>query len=153
MLITKEVFDLNTFGDVKIGIDYTPAPAFTSIAEAMAFYGNDEAAVLKALNEDKLSKEVDRAKSSTPLDQWHTFADDEETTLNGPANVAPVNQKIVGDLVLNIAKQHYGFSRGTVSKEANAAAKAKALEFIKANQALRGYLVAMSAGPSQEATS
>lgn len=141
-IVSKTIFDLKTFGDVNIGIEFTPSPAFTSITEAMAFYGNDESKVLAALNADKFSVEREAIKNS-PLSAWHTFSDDEETTLNGPADVVPVNEKLVNDLVLNIAKQHYGFVKGA-GAEKNRAAKGKALMFISSTPELRGYLTIMS---------
>lgn len=142
-ILTKTVFDLKTFEDVKIGIEFIPSPAFTSLAEALSFYGNDEAKVLRALNEDKAEKER-KATLAKPISEFHTFADDEETTLNGPADVQVANDKMVNDLVLNLAKQHYGFSKDS-TRDQKAAAKVKARDFIKANEGLRLALATMSA--------
>lgn len=146
MIVKKTVFDLKSFAEVTIGIDFIPSPSFTALTEALTFYGNDETKILAALNQDKVAREIETAKS-TPLASWHTFADDEETTLNGPADVTPVNEKLVNDLVLNIAKQHYGFSKD-LDIEKKRAAKALALEFVRNTPELRGYLTYMSAGPS-----
>lgn len=145
MIVKKTVFDLKTFGDVTIGLEFTPTPAFSTIADAMAFFGNDEAKVLAALNEVKVSTEVEAAKN-TPISQWHTFEDDEETKLNGPADIESVNEKLVNDLVLNIAKQHFGFAKN-LSVEAKRKAKTDALTFVQGQPALKAYLTVMSQAP------
>jgi len=146
MIITTKVFDLKTFADVTLGREFSPAPALTSMEEALAFFGNDEAKILAALNAEKLESEVKAAKNSA--EPWHSFvldADGEPTeTLNGVADIVPVNEKLVNDLVLNLAKQHFGFAK-SASIEAKRAAKAKALAHVKTQPALVGYLTAMSA--------
>jgi len=150
MIVKKTVFDLKTFGDVTIGLDFTPTPAFSTIADAMAFFGNDETKVLAALNEVKVSAEVAKAKN-TPIAEWHTFEDDEETILNGPAEIESVNEKLVNDLVLNIAKQHFGFAKN-LSVEAKRKAKEDALKFVQGQPALKAYLTVMSNAPVPAAT-
>jgi hypothetical protein len=144
MILSKTVFDLNTFEDVKIGIDYTPTPAFTSLEEAMSFFGNDETKVLEALNSIKTETEQREVLATTPLTEFHNFANEEETELNGPANVQVADDKTVNDLILSLAKQHYGFSKDA-SREEKQKAKTAAREFIKGNDALRNALVVMSA--------
>jgi hypothetical protein len=147
MIVRKRVFDLKSFDDVSLGLELTPTPAFTSLQEALAFYNNDESAVLKALNEDKLQREVEAAQDR-PISDFRSFEDEEETKLNGPADILPVNEKLVSELVLNVAKNSFGFARGT-GTEKNRAAKAAALEFIRKSDALKNYLVAMSTlGPA-----
>lgn len=144
MILKKLVFDLKTFSDVRVGIEFTPSADFTTLAEALAFYGNDESAILKALNADKLETEKTEQEKTTPIDQWHSFEDEEETILNGPADVQVGNDKMVNDLVLNLAKQHFGFSKDS-TREEKRAAKAKAIAHIQENEVLRAALATMSA--------
>lgn len=148
MIVTKTVFDLNTFGYVQLGKEFEPSPDFTSLAAALSFYGNDEAKVLAALNQDKVSRETKLAEDA-PISEFHTYAVDEEgeptDKLNGLAgdSVTPVSEKLVNDLVLNIAKQHFGFAKG-IGPDKKKEAKEKALTFVQGQPALKSYLQLMS---------
>jgi hypothetical protein len=153
MILRRTVFDLGTFSDVNIGIEFTPSPAFGSLADALKFFGNDESAVLAALNGVKAENEEKETLATTPISEFRSFADEDETELNGPAEVQIADDKTVNDLILSLAKQHFGFenprANGTPTekaarKAANKAAKDKAMEFIKTNDALRQALVVMS---------
>ncbi|MDE2439345.1 MAG: hypothetical protein KGN01_08205 [Patescibacteria group bacterium] len=143
MILSKNVFDLNTFDTVKIGVEFTPPTAFSSMDEALAYYGNDESKILAALNDDRLAA-LKTAALDQPISAFHSFADDEETTLNGPANVQPAHDDTVNNFVLNLAKQQFGFSK-EMTREQKRAAKEKAVSFIKSNDAIKAGLVAMSA--------
>lgn len=142
MILRKLVFDLASFGDVALGREFNPSPAFTTMTEALAYYGNDESKVLAALNSDRVESEKSVALEA-PISEWHPFNEDDETLSTEAASVQPANDKIVNDLVLNIAKQHFGFSKDA-GKDAKRTAKEKAIEFVKGSPELRGALVVMS---------
>lgn len=146
MIVSKQVFDLKTFGEVWIGREFTPSPAFTDMPAALAYFGNDEAKVLAALTALKTQAET-KAAEDAPLSEFHTFeldADGEITDkLNGLADITPVNEKLVNDLILNIAKQHFGFAKN-LGVDAKRKAKADALTFVQGQEPLKAYLTIMS---------
>ena len=146
-IIEKSVFDLKSFDEVHVGIEWEPPAPFTTLNEALAYFGNDEAEVLKSLNRERVNAEEQKARENTPLEQWRSFEEDDKGNetgkLNGPADIQPANDRIVNDLVLNLAKQHFGFSKD-ISREAKQKAKQQAREFIKSNEQLKQALIVMS---------
>jgi hypothetical protein len=143
VILRKTVFDLKTFGDVTLGLHFSAPPAFSNMAEALAYYGNDEAKVLEALTAERTEREKIAALESTPINEWHTFADEAETELNGKADVELADEKLVQGLVLKLAKQSFGFSKNA-TPEVKRAAKEKALQFIRESQEMRTAIVTMS---------
>lgn len=142
MIVTKEVFDLKSFDYVKLGREFEPSPAITTMAEAMAFLGNDESKLINAIQKMKLEAEIKAAENS-PISEFHSFEDDECTVLNGPADVEIVNQDLVNDLVLNLAKQQFGFAK-SAKPEVKKAAKEAARKYVQSTPDLIGYLRVMS---------
>jgi hypothetical protein len=146
MIVQSSIFDLNTFAEVKLGREFNPSPAFTSLQEAMAFYGNDEAKMLKALNDDKLAVEESAARKIPLTDDGWLVLDEEEKLTAEKFAGTPVNEKVLNDLILNLAKQHFGFEKN-ISIEAKRIAKSKAIDFVKATPELIAYLKVMAIAP------
>ena len=144
-ILTKNVFDLATFDNVKVGIEFTPTPALSTMQDALAYLGNDESKIVAAINKLKVEGE-EKAALDQPISAFHSFVDDEDESkgLNGPANVVEAHEDTVNTAVLNIAKQVYGYQRG-LGSEHNKAARQKAIDYIRANPAVKDGLAALSA--------
>lgn len=139
-IVTREVFDLDTFDEVKLGKEYEFTPV-TTIEEALAALGNDSAKLLEVLN-DGMREEM-RSQVRATSDGWRTFAldNDGEPTedLNGEFAGTPADMKSVNALVLTLAKTVFGFSK-ELTKEQKRAAKESAKEMVKSNDAIKAGL-------------
>lgn len=134
--VEREIFDLGTFDDVRLGKDITASiPETTS--EALEMLGNDQAALMGLLKDAFLEKARKAAESA--LVDWRTFADDEQKELNGAYEGQFADAKAVGSFILNIAKNVYGYSK-ELAPEQKKAKKDMAKVMVKNNAEIRAGL-------------
>lgn len=139
--ITKTVFDLVSFDEVtlvKVVPDFVPAE---NTSEVLARIGNDANVMLSLLNAGL--KERERDNVATNNDPWHTYAVDSEgettSEVNGVFTGVPADMGAVNALQLTLAKTVFGYNK-SMSKDEKRAAKASALDMIKANDAIKAGL-------------
>lgn len=122
----KTVIDISTMQEIKIGKEKTFVP-ITAPSEALERLGNDQAKLLKVIN-DGLKAEERRLLASNNDEPWRSFTDDGKT-LNGPFTGEMLDSEKVGGLVLQFAKLGgYGKDKTPDQKRA---IKAKAEETVK----------------------
>lgn len=138
--VQKSLTDLSTLEDILLVKPGKFMPV-ADAAEALARLGGDSNALAEVLN-DGLEARAKQELRSTP-GGWHTFkldADGEPTTeVNGPFEGQVGDSTKINGLVSQIAKSVYGYEKG-LSKEAKAAAKEAACNFIKSNEVIRAEL-------------
>jgi hypothetical protein len=131
LIVTKEVFDLDQFNEVKIGkkVAYEP---ITTIDQALDRMANDQDRLVKIINSG-LAEELKREARQSD-EGWHSF--DDEGKLNGPYDGTVANPKKVNIIVLGLAKSVFGFNKD-MTKEQKRSAKEMAMQFVKSNETIR----------------
>lgn len=138
--VQKSLTDLSTLDDVllvKVG-QFIPV---SDPSEALARLGGDNAALAEVLNDGLKARAMQELRGNAS--GWHTFkldSDGEPTNeVNGPFEGQVGDSGKINALVSQIAKSVYGYEKG-LSKEAKAAAKESARNFIKGNESIRAGL-------------
>lgn len=136
IVVNKSVFDLETFADVTLvkPVSFTPA---TSTEEALKRLGGDSAKLLSVINEGLL--EVTKRDVRNDNSQW--MQENEEGELEAFTGTI-ADQKMVNNLVLNIAKSSFGYNKAAAAKDKAAKAKAKqsAMDFVSSSDVLKNGL-------------
>ena len=155
ILIDKDIFDLDTKGDVrlrKVG-NFTPVANMQEFVERM---GNDSAKILEIVN-DGLEEFTRKSLVSDPNVPWYELTEEGELKLDGEGDSAkPVpfagtplleeKAKSFAASILNLAKALFGYPDAKLPKGASkedqeknralkAEAKAKATDMILSNPA------------------
>lgn len=133
--VTRTVFDLASFGDVKLIKDFTPPTTVTSVEEALAAVGNDTSALLAVINEGLEQKARDAAydniegfkivgEDGTPGEQYTgKYADESKS-------------KLINAAVLNLAKMFSGGAWDSATKEQKSGWRNQAEEMLRSNPAM-----------------
>lgn len=132
--ITRTVLNLDDFENVLIVKSPPPMVEVTSIEELQERLGNDTAKLLKVIN-DGLEDAYRKAFEENEQEPWHEW-DDEKDEPNGVFSGTIAEPKAVNSLVLTLAKTVFGFAKD-MTKDQKKAAKASAMEMIKANDAIK----------------
>ncbi len=134
--VQKTVFDLDSFDEILLVKEFEYTPVQT-VEEALAALGNDSAKLLEVLNDGM--RDAVRVQIRETNDGWHTYDDEKPDEINGEFQGTVADPKSVNSLVLTLAKTVFGFSKD-LSKEQKRAAKASAIEMIRANDAIKAGL-------------
>lgn len=134
ILVTKPVFDLDAFDEVKIGkeVEFTPV---TDLDQILAKLDNDQERMIRIINaglRDEIAREARQSDEG-----WHSF--DDEGKLNGPYEGTIANPKKVNVIVLGLAKSVFGFSKD-MTRDQKREAKEQAMQFVKSNETIRNGL-------------
>jgi hypothetical protein len=140
IVVSKSVFDLDTFADVTLvkPVDFTAA---TSTEEALSRLGGDTAKLLSVINEGLL--EVRKREVKADASAWMQEVENEDgTTALEAFDGTIADQKMVNNLVLNIAKSSFGYNKAAAAKDKAGKAKAKqaAMDFVSSNEVLKNGL-------------
>jgi hypothetical protein len=138
----REIFDLNTMDEVLLIKKGTFAQV-ESLEEAKMRVGGDTEKFLSIINEG-LKAEAGRAMVNDPAVPW--LVEDEEGNTT-PFDGKPADKKIVGGLILNLAKSVFGYAKGLAPAEKKAA-KESAMEMIKTNEVMKAGLIKNAAAQS-----
>lgn len=132
--VTRTVFDLATFGDVKLTKTF-PLPARpATVADALSLVGNDEARLLDLIYKGVVSAARDAAYNS--LEGFQTVEDNEPYT--GQCADEETGKKI-DNAILALAKVN-GYSKD-LPKEQKDAIKTEMADFLRANpKMLKGII-------------
>lgn len=138
--VSKSVFDLETFADVVLvkPVDFSAA---TSTEEALTRLGGDTAKLLSVINEGLLEVRKREVRADATAWMQETEAEDGTTILEAfDGTIA--DQKMVNNLVLNIAKSSFGYNKAAAAKDKAAKQKAKqaAMDFVSSNEVLKNGL-------------
>lgn len=142
----REVFDLNTMDEVLLIKKGNFVPV-TTLEEAKDRVGGDTEKFLSIVN-DGLKSEAGRAMIEDSSNPW--LVEDEEGATT-PFEGKPANKKIVGGLILNLAKSIFGYAKGLAPAEKKAA-KESAMEMIKSNEVMKAGLIKNAAQASVNET-
>ena len=126
--------DLSTYEDVtlvKVG-RFVP---ITTLEEAKQRVGGDTEKFIAIINEG-LEAEAGRSLKNDPTIPWQV--EDEDGTVT-PFVGMLADAKVVGGLVLNMAKSIFGYSKDS-TPEARKAAKQAAKDLIRSNEAMKAGL-------------
>lgn len=126
LTVQRTITDLATFAEVTVRKESTFVPA-DSVQSALARLGNDNAKLMKAINEG-LKAEERRQLGDTPGD-WLVVDEDGKTTDQPFQGIQADNVK-VNLFVLQMAKTVYSYNKD-MTAEQKTAAKAAAIEMIK----------------------
>lgn len=140
IVVTKSVFDLDTFADVTL-VKPVLFSAATSTEEALKRLGGDTAKLLSVINEGLLEVRKREVKSDDTAWMQEVEAEDGSTVLEAfDGTIA--DQKMVNNLVLNIAKSSFGYNKAAAAKDKTAKQKAKqaAMDFVSSNEVLKNGL-------------
>lgn len=138
--VRKSVFDLDTFADVTLVKPVTFDPA-TSIEESLKRLGGDHSKLLSVINEGLLEVRKREVRSDDSPWMQETEAEDGTVALEAfDGTIA--DQKMVNNLVLNIAKSSFGYNKAAAAKDKAAKQKAKqaAMDFVSGNEVLKNGL-------------
>lgn len=145
-VISKEVFDLNTFDTLKVGAEVDLPKRPGTLEEVMQLFNNDGSKVLDIIYKGMCEAAVENAESQADL-IWRTFDEDEltENIYTGPS-ADESKKKVIDAMVLNFAKAAFGFqsNRGLSDpkiREANNKAKEAARAMIRNNPDMRNSIV------------
>lgn len=147
--VQKTLTNLATLDDVLLVKEGKFVPV-ADAAEALSRLGGDNAALQEVINDGLKARAMQELRTTSG--GWHTFKEvDGETSdeINGPFEGQVGDSKKIGNLVLSLAKSVFGFEK-SMSKEAKAAAKESAREFIRATPAIRDGLSKTAALTSEE---
>lgn len=136
--VTKSVFDLQAFGDVKLTRTVTMPVKPATVEEALAAVGNDKQALLSVIYDGLCERAVESARATS--DGWLTV--DEDGEASEPYTGQPVSEekgKAISLAVLNIAKAG-GFDK-SLPKDKKRELKAQAMEFLRSNPAMVSFIV------------
>ena len=129
--VTKDVFDLDSFDDVRLVKEFEFEPA-ADVNEALTRLQNDQKRLLEIVNKGLLAEAEKAIRQET--DGWHTF--DDEDKINGAFNGIIADPKKVNAIVLTMAKTVFGFNKDQ-NKEQKRASKEQAKDFVRKNDAIR----------------
>lgn len=133
--VTRTVFDLTSFDDVKLVKDFTPPTPVTSVEEALAAVGNDTAALLAVINEGLTQSARDAAYDN--IEGFKIVGENGEAGEQYSGKFADESKsKLINAAVLNIAKMFSGGSWDTASKEQKRGWKEQAVEMLRSNPAM-----------------
>lgn len=136
--VEREFFDLTQFDDVRLGKDVQVTIPETT-TEALEMLGNDQAALMGLLKDAFIAKGKKAAENT--LSDWHTFANDEQTELNGAYDGQFADQKAVNGFLLNMAKNVFGYTKD-LSIEEKRKRKDLAKTMVLGNAEIRAGLAA-----------
>ena len=136
--VTRTVFDLTLFDDVKLSKPFTPPTKPTTVAEALAAVGNDSEKLLTLIYEGMVSES--RTAQYNDLTGFLVVGEDGKAT--EPYNGNPASEekgKLINGAILNMAKMFAGGSWDTLKGEDGRAKKAafrkQAEDMLRANPA------------------
>lgn len=141
--ITRTVFDLKTFDDVKLTKPFPLPEKPTSVSAALALVGNDETALLDLIYKGVVSKARDAAYES--LQGFLTVEDNEPYT--GQCADEETGKKI-DNAILALAKVN-GYSKD-LPKEKKDAIKAEVASFLRANPGMLKGIMGSAPTPASE---
>lgn len=129
--VQKSIFDLKSFEEVTVKKSVTFTPA-TTIEQAMASVGNDQAKFLELVNTG-LRAEVMGAARRDPAG-WYEVDEDDKVTSTQFSGIA-ANQKEVNALVLLLAKTVFKYDK-SMSPEQKQESKKNAKAMIRSSEAM-----------------
>ena len=135
--VTRTVFDLTAFDDVKLTKTITLPNQPTSLEEALAACGNDTSKLLTVIHEGLQAE----AKSAAydDIGGFLVVPDEGEPTETYTGKFAEGEKgKLIGNAILALAKIN-GYDK-SLPAEAKAALKAKATSFLRDNPAMLASL-------------
>jgi hypothetical protein len=141
--VTKSVFDLQKFDDVKLTRTVTMPAKPATVEEALAAVGNDKQALLNVIYDGLCERAVESAR--TQSDGWLTVDEDGEPS--EPYTGQPVSEekgKAISLAVLNIAKAA-GYDK-SLSKDKKRELKAQAMEFLRSNPLMIQFMASTPSG-------
>lgn len=142
--ITRTVFDLSTFDDVKLRKAF-PLPAKPeTVAEALALVGNDNARLLDLIYKGVVAAARDEAAANI---QGFVTDDDEATPYTG-RYADEVTGKKIDNAILALAKVN-GYEK-SLPKERKDAIKADVTKFLRENPGMLKGIMGSTPVPSAE---
>lgn len=140
--VTKSVFDLGSFGDVKLTRDVTLPAKPASVEDALAAVGNDKDALLQVIYDGLVERAVENARAQT--DGWNAI-NEETGEAAGPYTGNPVTEekgKAISLAVLNIAKAG-GYDK-SLPAEKKRELKEQAMQFLRSNPAMVQFITGIA---------
>lgn len=144
--ISKEVFDLGTFDNIRVGAEIKLPVKPASLAEVQQLFGGDEQRLLNIIYDGMCKEAEDDAESADVT--WHTYTEDGELSdkvYDMSKSADPDKKKLIDGMILNFAKAAFGFTknegRDEKVREANQKAKENARKMIQSNQAMLDSIV------------
>jgi hypothetical protein len=131
--VTRTVFDLTAFDDVKLEKTVTLPTKPTTLEEALQAAGNDTAKLLDLIHEGLISEAVE--KSREDISGFKVVGEDGQATEAYDGKFADEEKgKKINAAILALAKMN-GFEK-SLPKDKKAALKEKATEFLRSNPAM-----------------
>jgi len=131
--VTRTVFDLTAFDDVKLEKTVTLPTKPTTLEEALKAAGNDTAKLLDLIHEGLISESVETARAD--ISGFKVVGEDGEATEAYDGKFADEEKgKKINAAILALAKMN-GFEK-SLPKDKKAALKEKATEFLRSNPAM-----------------
>lgn len=145
--VTRTVFDLTSFDDVKLKKPFPLPEKPATVAEALALVGNDEAQLLDLIYKGVVSKARDAAYAS---DQGWVTVEEPSEAYNGRFADEETGKKIDA-AILALAKVN-GYSKD-LDKAKKEAIKAEVTGFLRANPGmLKGIMGSVPAATAPTTT-
>ncbi len=135
--VTRTVFDLTAFDDIKLSKPFTPPAAPTTLEEALQAVGNDTSKLLAVIHEGLISEA--RATAYETMEGFMVVAEDGSATEAYTGKFADEEKgKLINNAILSLAKIN-GYDK-SLPKEKKAALKEKATAFLRDNPAMLASL-------------
>ena len=132
--VTRTVFDLEKFDDVKLTKEVQLPAAPASVADALSACGNDESKLLKLIYEGMTSETVETARND--ISGFRVVNEDDEPGDSYTGKFADESKsKAINLMVLNTAKVAFGYGKDQTAEQKRAS-KASAIEAIRSNPAI-----------------
>ena len=135
--VTRTVFDLASFDDVKLSKPFNPPSAPTTLEEALAAVGNDTEKLLSVIHEGLISEA--RQSAYNQIDGF--FVVDETGVTDQPYQGKYADDekgKLINNAILALAKIN-GYEK-SLAPEKKKALKDKAVSFLRDNPAMLASL-------------
>lgn len=137
-VVTKSVFDLAKFDDVKLTRTVTLPSKPASVQEALAAVGNDTTALLNVIYDGLVERAVETARNEA--EGWLTVTEDGEAgEVYTGQPVSEEKGKAISLAVLNIAKAG-GYDK-SLPAEKKRELKESAMNFMRSNPAMVQFIV------------
>lgn len=139
--INRNVFDLDSFENVDL-FKVVPFQKAKTVEEALTRLGGDSAKLLEAVNDGLLADAKRVASHDTSIPWMQDVEDESGKVVAEEFGGTVADSKIVGGMVLNLAKSVYGYNKAAAAKDKAGKTKAKeqAMAFIASNEVIKNGL-------------
>lgn len=135
--VTRTVFDLASFDDVKLSKPFNPPSAPTTLEEALAAVGNDTSKLLSVIHEGLISEA--RQNAYDAIDGFFIVTEDGVSDTPYTGKFADDEKgKLINNAILALAKIN-GYEK-SLAPEKKKALKDKAISFLRDNPAMLASL-------------